>query len=382
MTTEEGTSSVDLGTRLILEAFRLYRVPVDRTRELRELRHDSDLLPRVRDQLDDLLRCIPADQHVEYDVQGLRDQGADIVVRLTANDRQSYVCLQVKSHKEIDEADLVAKLRTQHSESVDHYGPTALWCAVLAADVSVKNNKINSRLRSIRQAFTKKAKVVVIEPTNLGGFLRLSQTQMTSLVTLTMRSKDDPILADARADLRRHPMRSAILLELVATSVADRCRSQTADSLARSLWLESVSARTPWDPAYDGPELPAPPRNDDSPEHLPGLPIREFASEPEWSEVDIWDPEPDVLSWLLRARNTIHELRAAEALAARLRHALDSLVSSDDIELDCGGTITVSPGAHPALFAVATEAIVRYGLSVEGLREHLVDVLLPSNDGG
>jgi hypothetical protein len=110
---EPDGSSPDLGVRLILEAFRLYRVPVSQTRGLRDLRHDLHLLPQLRDQLDDLLRCIPADQHIEYDVQGLRDQGTDVVVRLAASGRESYVCFQVKSHKEIEDSDLVAKLRVR-----------------------------------------------------------------------------------------------------------------------------------------------------------------------------------------------------------------------------------------------------------------------------
>lgn len=378
MEAPEDSGIVDLGTRLVLEAFRLYRVPIAQTREQRDLHHDSDLLPRVRDQLDDLLRCIPADQHIEYDVQGLRDQGTDIVVRLTAGGRESYICMQVKSHKEINDSDLVAKLRTQHSESVDHYGPEALWCVVLAADVSTKNNKINSRLRGIRKAFSKKTRTVVIDPTNLGGFLHLSRTQMTSLATLTVRSDDDAIIADARMDLRRHPLRSAVLLEVVARSLADRYRSATIQSLTASPWLQAVSAITPWNSAYDGPAMVEPPPGDDSPEHFPDPSPHDSAWEPDWSEVDIWAPPLEVLGWLLRPPPPEHFERAVDRLVGRLPHALDSLVASDDLDMREDGIITIEPSAHPALFALASEATVRYGLSVEDLREHLVDVLLPA----
>jgi hypothetical protein len=373
--------NVDLGRRLILEAFRLYRVSTDHTRALRNLRHDADLLPQLRDQLDDLLRCIPADQHIEYDVQGLSDQGTDVVVRLTAGGRESYVCFQVKSHREIAESDLVAKLRTQHSESLDHYGTRALWCAVLAADVSTKDVRINARLRGIRKAFSKKPQTAVIDPTNLGGFLQLSHTQMTSLVTLTMRPDGDPILSEARADLRRHPLRSAVLLALVASSLADHHRRQTTHTLAASVWLQGVSAHTPWNPAYDGPPVAASPLADDSPEHLPGPRPVPRSWEPDWSDVDVWAPSLEVLGWLLRPPPFESPERTTEVLVARLPQAVDALADSGDIEIRSDGSLVIEAGAHPALFAFAAEATVRYGLSTENLLGHLVDVLLPPGVG-
>jgi hypothetical protein len=94
--------------------------------------------------------------------------------------------------------------------------------------------------------------------------------------------------------------------------------------------------------------------------------------------VDIWAPPPDALGWLLRPQPIVHFERAVDHLAGRLPHAVDSLVASDDLEMHRDGTIKIEPGAHPALFALASEATVRYGFSVEDLRQYLVNVLLPA----
>lgn len=368
---------IDFGTRLILEAFRLHRITAEQTRAHRDLRHDADLLPQINDRLYELLSCIPADQHIEYDVQGLRDQGTDIVVRFSAGTRQSFVCIQVKSHKELEEADLVAKLRVQHSESVDHYGEKALWCVALSADVSAPSKKIDDRLRAIRKAFAKKARTYVLDPTNLGGFLNLNLVQMTSLVTMTLRSDDDPIIADARADSIRYPMQSAVLLDLVATDVAGRHRYPTYDGLAQSAWLQAVSESLPWNPAYDGPALILPTPLDDSPEEWPDSDLPAATDEPNWNEVDLWAPPVDVLAWALRPAPPSQLTAAGERLLTRLPAAIDSLVASRDIAISSDGRIAVAPRDHPALFALASEAMVRFGLSADELRSHIVEVLLP-----
>jgi hypothetical protein len=215
----------------------------------------------------------------------------------------------------------------------------------------------------------------VIAPTNVGGFLQLSHTQMTSLVTLTLRSSDDPVLADARADVRRHPLRSAVLLELIARSLAGRDRPPTVHSLMTSPWLQAVSACTPWISAYDGQPRVTPPPEDDSPEQLPEPALEGTA--PDWSEVDMWAPPLEALAGLLRARPRGDFASMRDRLGDRLPNALDALVASDDLAMRSDDTVQVEPGSHPALFALASEATVRFGLSAEELRQYLVDVLLP-----
>ncbi len=138
--------------------------------------HDADLLPALTSKLEDLLSCIPAEQQISYDVQGLADQGTDVAVRLSSGTKQHYLCFQVKSHRELMEGDLTGKLRQQHSESVDRYGNKALWCPVLAADISQPVPDLQRRLRAIRNAFVKKPRTMVIDPGHIAGFLRLTHT--------------------------------------------------------------------------------------------------------------------------------------------------------------------------------------------------------------
>lgn len=365
----------NLGVRLILEAFRLRTARISETRILRDLRHDKDLLPLISDQLRALLLSIPADQHISYDVQGFGDQGTDIVVRLSADDKQTYVCFQVKSHKELAAEDVTGKLRQQHSESVDHFGEKALWCLVLAADVSNADRELERRLRSIRKAFAKKPRTAVIDPPAVAGFARLSSTHMSGLVTLTLRSGDDPVLADARADLLRHPVQSAVLIRLVAETLTSDASTHFAAELADCPWMRGVSWRTPWNPAHDGMRMTW------------GLPWDLSAQSSGQNEeakteasvgIDLTLPEIQDLAWLLQPRlDDADDHQSAERLAQRLPSAIDALIASDDVIETDGGALYLAPSQHPALFALAAEAMVKYDLSSRDLLEHLIHVLFP-----
>lgn len=365
----------NLGIRLILEAFRLRPARISGTRILHDLRHDKDLLPLISDQLRALLFSIPADQHISYDVQGFGDQGTDIVVRLSAGDKQTYVCFQVKSHKELAAEDLTGKLRQQHSESVDHFGERALWCLVLAADVSAADRELERRLRSIRKAFAKKPRTVVIDPSAVAGFVGLSYTHMSGLVTLTLRSGDDPVLADARADLLRHPVQSAVLIRLVAETLTSVASTHTLAELTDCRWLRGVSWRTPWDPAHDGMRMSW---------GLPWDTSAEASGQDDQGEtrapagIDLALPDIEDLAWLLQPRSDDpDDHHSAERLAQRLPNVLDALIASDDVMETEDGALFLAPSQHAALFALAAEAMVKYNLSSGDLLEHLVHVLLP-----
>ena len=126
---EAGTTA--LGRRLISNALRYRPAKVEDTKFLAPMRHDADLLPLVTSQLRALLSGLHRDAHVEYDIQGMRDEGTDVLVRLTAANATVFVCLQVKSHLELAAEEQVNSLRLQQSRSDDHYGENITYLNTL-----------------------------------------------------------------------------------------------------------------------------------------------------------------------------------------------------------------------------------------------------------
>lgn len=399
---EHPTETLNLAKRLIVRALRYRPALPAETAVLRNLAHDADLLPAIKRQLDSLLNLLPKELHITYDIQGLRDSGTDILIRLTSKGEETYVGLQVKSHKELIDQDLTNKLVLQWSESMDHWGKAMhLWCPILCADISSKNQSLQQRLRSIRKVFAKKSGTNVIDPGYVYAFLNLRPTQMSSLVTLTART-GDPVIADARADLIRHPVQSAILISTVCETLrAQQSQWVTVEQLEQSTWLQHVAWLTPWT-GYEGQlarddvqpwDAEHQERSNESYWYLEDDPddsrVEEDEDEDreddeddeddeEYGLIDISDPAPNALSWLLHPPDEVPNWQTAAArLRQRLPAAIEALVEDGALIEGEPGQVTALPSAHPAVYALAAEAVVRYDHHSAELADYLIATVLP-----
>lgn len=364
-----------LGRRLVVHALRYRVARPHETAGLRELKHDEHLLPMIQRQLRALLDCLPPDNHVTYDIQGLSDQGTDLLVRLRSEDAAEYLGLQVKSHRELMASDLTGKLRQQHSESEDHFGEALYWFPVLAADVSQKNLELTRRLRSISSAFAKKRRTMVIDPGYLVSFLKLRHVEMNGLATITVRA-GDPVLAEAKADMLRHPLRSALLLRLVAAAVESTSGGMSEDELLECDWLQKASWWTPWTRSHDG--EPAGPV---SPWDAQGglyVPIADSSSPEGDVQFSLDIPNDSHLAWILQSpRCRWSSAAARRRLTGRLPHALAALEAEGEIALRSHGIVAARVSDHPALFALAAEATVKFDYAGDELADYLAAVVLP-----
>jgi hypothetical protein len=339
-----------LGQRLIANAFRYRTAKPQETAALRDLRHDAELAPQVTQQLRFLLEGLHRDTNVAYDIQGMSDNGSDVLIRLQSASNASYIGVQIKSHREISDKDLVRGLRDQLSRSEDHYDPLQRWYVFLGADISeTSDRKTLQRVRAISAAFSKKPRVTIVDPVYALTFLTLSRAQMNSLTTRTLRV-GDPLLVDAIADLTRHPVEAAVLLWLVAGNVTGPGFSVSLEALLASDWLRSIAERTPrqseryfidWDGEDDRPDI----------EELPPKLLHDvLVSAEEESVAQIDWPE-------------------------RLAFHLDRL--EDDLEEE-SDHYQAPVSLHPALYALAAEGRVKHELEGVDLVDYLIDVALNS----
>jgi hypothetical protein len=346
------------------------------------LRHDSDLVPRITLQLRLLMECLHRDTTVTYDIQGLKDDGTDVLVRMNTGNGVAFAGIQVKSHDELFEAGLLKTLRDQHSRSVDSYAPLLRWYVLLAADVSGANGQAQGAVRRVQQAFSKKRGVTVIDPVYALTFLRLTAIQMSTLTTLTLRT-GDPVVSDSVADLTdRHPLDSAVLIRLVANAVAGDSPTTPTASLLRDEWLTRVATRVPMSPVVYERESdivdPQPWDAEVRTAYDDWLPYDAWSEGAEGGPPDGVDPErasPALLARWLRADDVSSP--SAARLQALLPGSLDRL--GDDVE-EVGDALYVSIRKHAALYAVATEGIVKHDLDGDSLVAYVVSVLDASAD--
>jgi len=209
---------------LIKEMTRARR-PESETRVFALWRHDADLLPKLVSRLNSLMNAIKKHPADVYDVQGLRDEGTDVFVKRPG---QPPVCFQVKSDSELDDKDIIDKLRLQFTRTLENYRP-AEYYIVVCADYTGRGNaaegnasgkrpvtaharrkeekKRAQQRKNIVRRINELARiegVTVIQPANALGMLRLSDAHLDALVTGRFSSADS-VFADVQACLRPLP---------------------------------------------------------------------------------------------------------------------------------------------------------------------------------
>ena len=97
------------------ELFRFGSVTEKATEEFKDMKHNADLCPAVTQQLNRLLESYLKYDAVAYDVQGLHDQGTDVLLKYYPNpdgeDNPWYaIAIQIKSYDDLKKPDYVKDL--------------------------------------------------------------------------------------------------------------------------------------------------------------------------------------------------------------------------------------------------------------------------------
>lgn len=229
------------------------------TLRFRELRHNRDLLPIVEHRVSAVLKAYELHRAMTYDVQGLRDEGADVVVRLTQDEGspQEYVCFQVKAHDELGHPRIASLLREQHSRAVDRYEPMLRYYILPFGVADVRRRRSDGTavpypddrrdvVRNIAGEFVRKPDVVVVEPSFLSSFVDLTEPRIDAFVT-SILGEGDPVRRQFDAELSSYSTHQlAVILRLAALWVVAPSLSVSADDVASD---PSVAR------ALDAPEL-------------------------------------------------------------------------------------------------------------------------------
>ena len=165
--------------RIIYYFLTLRRGPVKETQVFTGLKHNEDLCPKLNGQLEVILGYFKRYRKIAYDIQGLRDQGSDVIVRYYPEDQSParFVSFQIKSHHDLMERNWLRTLKSQYVESMNTYSPVDYYILV-ATDEGRNRDKI----RMIKAEFSAISEVTVVDPSQFLVFLNFTSAEIGGLL--------------------------------------------------------------------------------------------------------------------------------------------------------------------------------------------------------
>src|SRR5205823_1545820 len=127
----------------------------------RAKRHNANLCPELQSRVEQTVGTVERYMTLTYDIQGLRDYGIDVLVRLSGKDDLGYIGFQVKADDECTKG-VYEKLKAQYTDALNMYGDDLLdYFVALAWDQKARQDEI----RLVEEAFQGIRGVHVVEPT-------------------------------------------------------------------------------------------------------------------------------------------------------------------------------------------------------------------------
>ncbi|WP_186114519.1 hypothetical protein [Burkholderia gladioli] len=128
--------------------------------------------------------------HINYILQGPRDQGVDILIKIRNEDlSEKYIGIQVKSYFELDDRnnDLSKNLKSSYFDAKNHYGESLEIYYILLCGDSKKHSK---RISAINAEFSKIFDTRIIHPRHLHAFVTMPDATISALTDRHLSSED------------------------------------------------------------------------------------------------------------------------------------------------------------------------------------------------
>jgi hypothetical protein len=138
----------DLSKRLLHELLKFRRADPASTEVFMHWKHDSDLLPRFRDQVEAAFSAFHKYQRNTYEIQGFRDEGTDILLKEKVSDEEqnSFFCFQIKSEWDLQQPDYLQTLKSQFFDTQRRYRTELQeYFIILCVSVVVEEKKRKHR---------------------------------------------------------------------------------------------------------------------------------------------------------------------------------------------------------------------------------------------
>ena len=173
--------------KLVDELLRYRRAAPSETKAFARMKHNEDLCPLFQQKLESILGSFDKYRKIVYDIQGLRDEGTDVLLREVVAESPWFICLQIKSENDVHDKDILKHLKAQFFDSAQRYGDTLIEYYVLLCCDSKTNKDI---IRAIAKQFDKQKGATIIEPEYTLSFLNLGERTIDAIIKAKLGNED------------------------------------------------------------------------------------------------------------------------------------------------------------------------------------------------
>ena len=189
---------------LIYKILKLNTCTANETNVFNNLKHNDDLVPKFRTNFEKLSQIIGSYYNDCYDIQGVTDDGVDVLLKYKNEDENHKVGFQIKSYDDIKKKDWLSKLKAQLYEAQGIWKTDDLY-VVLCTDVIEHKDTLgdNYKLRIARSEIQKKSdcNIHIVEPENALTFYKFTSVDIFSTI-YDFYHKSDSRLKRARDSLK------------------------------------------------------------------------------------------------------------------------------------------------------------------------------------
>ena len=253
--------------RIIYDLLQLRRSPYTSTYLFSKLKHNADLCPRFRRQVEIIFGAFDKYRKITYNIQGPRDQGTDVIARQHINDENQFICFQIKSDSDLRNDDYLRILKSQYFDTERAYQKLLDYYIVLCSDLNdweakkkrdqrkkdkerqdpppLNKSKLN-QIQTIEADFSNvNGPVHIIEPDYALTFLSLTPIQIDAAIKNKLGAGDYVFRKATEMIGGLNPTESALLFYMIWYMFYRKATSLTLEDLFNAPSLSDIYKTVP-----------------------------------------------------------------------------------------------------------------------------------------
>jgi hypothetical protein len=240
-------------SEIVCDLLQSRRAEPSATEVFKHWKHDADLCPKLRNQIEAIFSGFKKYHTVSYDIQGLKDQGTDVLLIEWVDDQKEFVCFQVKGEWDLAQNSYLQTLKAQYFDTRTRYGSKLkayyiLVCYSIVAEASKTGQPVvdkarKEKVKGIIREFALETNVRVVEPEYAAWFLSLNTIRIDAIIRSRFGDQD-VVFKEARNLVRDlGVMEKIILLFILWLHLFHNKATVTADEIIHSPDMQRLHQR-------------------------------------------------------------------------------------------------------------------------------------------
>ena len=234
-------------TEILTDLLQARRAEPAETERFKRWKHD-DICERFRQQVDAVFSAFGKYNRVVYDIQGLKDEGTDVLLSERVDTKKEFTCFQIKAEWDLSQADHLKILKAQHFDSERLYGDAlkdyyiVLCWSIAAKDKAQKRLTLDKsrkeKVKNVIRQFELVPKTRIIEPEFAIAFLSLNSIQIDVLIRSRFGNEDIVFKEAINLVGRLSPTETTVLIFLIWLELYSDKSTVTADEVLHSDFIQ------------------------------------------------------------------------------------------------------------------------------------------------